>query len=95
MKFDDEFYNFCNFRLSSETLAEVEQKDIYVRLQEIFRDRKVALDQSMANIEQHYEHIVQVTMLQEDRQVGDKYIYIYFLNVIFDILYHCRKALLS
>merc|ERR1712062_539695 len=46
-------------RLSSETLAEVEQKDIYVRLQEIFRDRKVALDQSMNNIEQHYEHIVQ------------------------------------
>jgi hypothetical protein len=46
--------------LSSETLAEVEQKDIYVRLQEIFRDRKVALDQSLANIEQHYEHIVQV-----------------------------------
>ena len=63
--------------MSSETLAEVEQKDIYVRLQEIFRDRKVALDQSMANIEQHYEHIVQVTMLQEDRQVGDKYIYIF------------------
>ena len=51
------------YRLSSETLAEVEQKDIYVRLQEIFRDRKVALDQSLANIEQHYEHIVQVMLL--------------------------------
>ena len=52
-------FNRC-YRLSSETLVEVEQKDIYVRLQEIFRDRKVALDQSLANIEQHYEHIVQV-----------------------------------
>ena len=50
--------------MSSETLAEVEQKDIYVRLQEIFRDRKVALDQSMDNIEQHYDHIVQVFILQ-------------------------------
>jgi hypothetical protein len=48
-------------RLSSETLAEVEQKDIYVRLQEIFRDRKVALDQSLSNIELQYEHIVQET----------------------------------
>ena len=46
--------------MSSESLLEVEQKDIYVRLQEIFRDRKVALDQSLAHIEQHYEHIVQV-----------------------------------
>ena len=56
-----------NFRLSSETLAEVEQKDIYVRLQEIFRDRKAALDQSLANIEQHYEHIVQVSILSLQR----------------------------
>ena len=46
--------------MSSESLLEVEQKDIYVRLQEIFRDRKVALDQSLAHIEQHYQHIVQV-----------------------------------
>ena len=58
------FVNYFYFRLSSETLAEVEQKDIYVRLQEIFRDRKVALDQSLANIEQHYEHISQVDMLK-------------------------------
>ena len=58
------FENYSHFRLSSETLAEVEQKDIYVRLQEIFRDRKVALDQSLANIEQHYEHISQVDMLK-------------------------------
>ena len=42
----------------------MEQKDIYVRLQEIFRDRKVALDQSLANIEQNYEHIVQVAKLE-------------------------------
>ena len=49
---------FC--RLSTETLTEIDQKDIYVRLQEIFRDRKAALDQSLANIEQHYEHIIQV-----------------------------------
>ena len=58
---------FVIFRLSSETLAEVEQKDIYVRLQEIFRDRKAALDQSLANIEQHYEHIVQVSILSLQR----------------------------
>ena len=54
------FSDLLNFRLSSETLAEVEQKDIYVRLQEIFRDRKVALEQSLSNIELQYEHIVQV-----------------------------------
>ena len=54
------FSDLLNFRLSSETLAEVEQKDIYVRLQEIFRDRKVALEHSLSNIELQYEHIVQV-----------------------------------
>ena len=47
--------------LSPENLREVEQKDIQVRLQEIFRDRKVSLDQTVKNMESHFENLTKVS----------------------------------
>ncbi len=35
-------------------------KDIQVRLQEIFRDRKSALEITLKHMETHYEHLLQV-----------------------------------
>lgn len=49
-------------KLSSSTeLPEVEQKDIQVRLQELFRDKKNILDGGLQRIEATYEHILQET----------------------------------
>ncbi len=45
--------------MSAETLREVEQKDIQVRLQEIFRDRKSALEVTLRHMETHYQHLLQ------------------------------------
>merc|ERR1719189_470671 len=50
--------------LASETsteLPEVEQKDIQVRLQELFRDKKNILEGGLRSIEATYEHILQET----------------------------------
>jgi hypothetical protein len=47
-------------RLTSETIREVEQKDIQVRLQEIFRDRQSELESTQKNLESNYEHMLQV-----------------------------------
>ncbi|TRY63116.1 hypothetical protein TCAL_08235 [Tigriopus californicus] len=48
-------------RLSAEGLREVEQKDIQVRLQELFRDRRNTLDTTKKSMESHYEHMLQET----------------------------------
>ena len=52
-------------RLEAETdsesaMSEVEQRDACVRLQEIFQDRKTALNHIVETIEQSYEQILQV-----------------------------------
>jgi len=47
-------------RLSTE-LPEVEQKDIQVRLQELFRDKKNILEGGLRSIEATYDHILQET----------------------------------
>ena len=52
------------FRLTAEGLRDVEQKDIQVRLQELFRDRKLELENTMKNMETHYEQILQVSETQ-------------------------------
>ena len=52
------------FRLTAEGLRDVEQKDIQVRLQELFRDRKLELENTIKNMETHYEHILQVSETQ-------------------------------
>ncbi len=46
--------------MNADGLHEVEQKDIQVRLQELFRDRKHELDTTLAGLETHYEHVLQV-----------------------------------
>ena len=50
-------------RLSEEgsKLSEVEQKDVQVRLQELFRDKKNILEVGLRSIESTYEHILQET----------------------------------
>ena len=50
-----------NSRLKSTDLSVVDQKDIQVRLQELFRDRKNVLESCLKNIETTYEHILQET----------------------------------
>ena len=50
------------FRLTAEEIREVEQKDIQVRLQEIFRDRKSALESTQTHMETHYQQLLQVTI---------------------------------
>ena len=49
-------------RLSAESIREVEQKDIQVRLQEIFRDRNSSIEVTKKNMETHYEHMLQVVI---------------------------------
>ena len=46
-----------------EEISEIDQRDVCVRLQEIFRDRKAALNLIVDTIEQHYEQILQVCFL--------------------------------
>ena len=53
-------YFFIIFRLSSNELSEVDQKDSQVRLQELFRDRKTILESCLSRIGWTYEHILQV-----------------------------------
>lgn len=45
-------------RLSSRGIGEVEQTDVQVRLQEIWRDRKEEVNIGIGRVEQHYEHIL-------------------------------------
>ena len=45
-------------RLSSRGIGEVEQTDVQVRLQEIWRDRKEEVNIGVGRVEQHYEHIL-------------------------------------
>ena len=45
-------------RLSSRGITEVEQTDVQVRLQEIWRDRKEEVTIGIGRMEQHYEHIL-------------------------------------
>ena len=52
------------FRLTAENIREVERKDIQVRLQELFRDRKCALEQILNSLESHYNKIAQVRVLR-------------------------------
>ena len=47
-------------RLSAPNLNDVDRKDTHVRLQEIFRDQRNALDKTLREVELHYEHILQV-----------------------------------
>ena len=47
--------------LTTEGLREVEQRDIQVRLQELFRDRKLELENTLKNMETHYERILKVS----------------------------------
>ena len=47
--------------LTTEGLREVEQRDIQVRLQELFRDRKLELENTLKNMETHYEYILKVS----------------------------------
>ena len=45
-------------RLGSRGIAEVEQTDVQVRLQEIWRDRREEVTIGIGRMEQHYEHIL-------------------------------------
>merc|ERR1712025_226436 len=45
-------------RLGSRGIGEVEQTDIQVRLQEIWRDRKEEVTVGVGRVEQHYEHLL-------------------------------------
>jgi len=45
-------------RLSSRGIGEVEQTDVQVRLQEIWRDRREEVNIGIGRVEQHYEHIL-------------------------------------
>jgi len=48
-------------RLGSSSIGDVEQTDIQVRLQEMWRDRKQELETGVGKVEQEYEHILQET----------------------------------
>ena len=39
----------------------MEQRDIQVRLQELFRDRKLELENTLKNMETHYERILKAS----------------------------------
>jgi len=45
-------------RISSRGIGEVEQTDVQVRLQEIWRDRREEVNIGIGRVEQHYEHIL-------------------------------------
>jgi len=45
-------------RLDSRGISEVEQTDVLVRLQEIWRDRKEEVQQGQSRLEQEYEHLL-------------------------------------
>ena len=50
-----------SYRLENTELSDVEKRDMQVRLQELFRDRKSVLDSCLKSIEGTYEHILQET----------------------------------
>ena len=45
-------------RLGSRGIKEVEQTDVQVRLQEIWRDRREEVDRGVSRLEQEYEHLL-------------------------------------
>eukprot|EP00092_Neocalanus_flemingeri_P017423 GFUD01018846.1.p1 GENE.GFUD01018846.1~~GFUD01018846.1.p1 ORF type:complete len:499 (+),score=131.10 GFUD01018846.1:381-1877(+) len=45
-------------RLGSRGIGEVEQTDVQVRLQEIWRDRREEVNIGIGRVEQHYEHVL-------------------------------------
>lgn len=53
--------SFFIIRLKSSELAEVDRKDVQVRLQELFHEKKNILEGSLRSIEGTYEHILQET----------------------------------
>ena len=61
---------------SESAMSEVEQRDACVRLQEIFQDRKTALNHIVETIEQSYEQILQVSYSLQSRGIR------YFIYVI-------------
>ena len=56
------YFRLSHIGLTAEGLREVEQKDIQVRLQELFRDRKLELENILKNMGTHYERILKVKM---------------------------------
>ena len=54
-------HRLSHLGLTTEGLREVEQRDIQVRLQELFRDRKLELENTLKNMETHYERILKVS----------------------------------
>lgn len=58
------YFRLTHLGLTAEGLREVEQKDIQVRLQELFRDRKLELENILKNMDTHYEHILQARHIQ-------------------------------
>ena len=54
---------------SESAMSEVEQRDACVRLQEIFQDRKTALNHIVETIEQSYEQILQVSYSLQSRGI--------------------------
>ena len=63
-------------RLNSRGIGEVEQTDVQVRLQEIWRDRREEVTIGIGRMEQHYEHILSEcsTEISElEGSIGHKY----------------------
>lgn len=63
-------------RLNSRGITEVEQTDVQVRLQEIWRDRREEVTMGIGRMEQHYEHILSEcsTEISElEGSIGHKY----------------------
>jgi len=63
-------------RLSSRGLVEVEQTDIQVRLQEIWRDRREEVTVGIGRVEQHYEHLLNESsteIAELDGSINNKY----------------------
>ena len=63
-------------RLNSRGIGEVEQTDVQVRLQEIWRDRKEEVTIGIGRMEAHYEHILSEcsTEISElEGSIGNKY----------------------
>jgi len=63
-------------RLSFRGITDVEQTDLQVRLQEIWRDRREELSVGLGRVEQHYEHLLSEssTEISEiEGSIGHKY----------------------
>ena len=65
-------FRLTHLGLTAEGLREVEQKDIQVRLQELFRDRKLELENTLKNMETHYDHILKARRILLGPQKQEK-----------------------